>query len=242
MHHLHLHFRGRDHLFATLQLWFPPRSRLGAPVAGWLCPQRDCVFLLWLRRIIYGHHAGGDQQTDSLRTASSLSIKGFSGMFPTSWFSACEWQKNAWSSQPSPQLCPSDTGFWFRCPLGWLEISSVSVTGILVWHRWASSFGMQREPASAVHLLAPSGESNFCWLVFEVISSRRQRLMLMGTRSQFCTGRESLSCSRHSQASHLLWQCSGRYSETRWERWGTGDLTAVQFYIFWIQRLPLRFN
>lgn len=50
------------------------------------------------------------------------------------------------------------------------------------WHlgvaSMRSSFGMQRKPTSAVHLLFPSSESNFCSLVFEVISSMKQSLML----------------------------------------------------------------
>lgn len=76
------------------------------------------------------------------------------------------------------------------------------------WHlgvaSMPSSFGMQRKLAPAVHLFSPFRVSNFCWPVFAAISSVEWSLMLMGTRSQFCTGRESVSCNGHLQVNHLL--------------------------------------
>lgn len=165
------HFHGMSSLFANLQLWLPYRSRLGAPVAAWLCPQRDCGFLLWLRHIIYGHSTGGDQQSDwpRLRSVSSLPIKGFFGMFTTSWFSACEREKYAWSSFPAFTTAVLLCTQAFGSDVLLVDLKSVQPRCSLVWHLCDFSFCMQREPASAVHLPIPFMEFNFCWPVFEAI-------------------------------------------------------------------------
>lgn len=204
-------FCSRDSLFCYPPALFPHRSRLGAPVAGCLCPQRDCGFLLWLRHIIYGHRTGGDQQTDwpRLRSVSSLSIKGFSGMFPTSWFSACEWEKNACSSQPPLQL-----SFLPRLLVqmfSWLTWNQLRVSsGILVWHLCALPLACKESLHQlSVFFPLPGNLPSAGWYLKSLVLW--SSLMLMGTRSRFC---------RPATCYDTVSWAVGRPGERGGDRWG----------------------